>query len=81
MSYIGRLPSIYFDMSRESFAMGFIIQQVVFWISLATLILIGLLKTLITSPLQDMFLVWDQATDMFLIWDQARSNLPLLYPQ
>lgn len=72
--YIGRLWNIFFDMFEEPSAIGFIIPLDVSWISLATLILIGLVITLIISPLQAMSLAWDLTPFVDPIW----SNLPLL---
>jgi hypothetical protein len=75
MSYIGRLQSISFNTYRAPSPLGFTMQHNLHWTSSGSLILTGLVITLIASP--------HMVTHSVLVPDlsvgQARSRLLLLY--
>jgi hypothetical protein len=77
MSYIGRLQSVSFDTYRAPSPLGFIMQQTLHWTSSGSLILTGLVITLITSP----HLVTHSVLVLGLSVGRARSRLLFLYLQ
>jgi hypothetical protein len=75
MSYIGRLQSVSFDTYRAPSPLGFIMQQILHYISSSLLILNGLATTLIAIP----HLVTHSVLVSGLYVGRERNKLPLLY--
>jgi hypothetical protein len=75
MSYIGRLQIISFNTYRAPSPLGFTMQHNLHWTSSGSLILTGLVITLIASP----HMVTHSVLVLDLSVGQARSRLLLLY--